>query len=257
MISKFKSLLVIYFSIGAICVVGAGYLSYLYPDKGTIWLILAVAVIFLTMLTLSKIGWKKFMKEVMSYYMDCNVHEYLRRLEKIMGNRHSRSDKSAYAYMSSMGYSAMGDYDKAFELAQQITVRSHRPEYYKRAIDYYINKGEYELATQNLTELSGLTEGIRAQAYHDQLTIFVQQREYNIRIKQGILDGAEEFYSEFYKESDDQPLIVRSSLSVMLGDIILQKGDKERALPYLKFASENGGDTKFKKLSDELLAKIS
>ena len=78
-----------------------------------------------------------------------------------------------------------------------------------------------------------------------------------IRVKEGILDGAEEFYSELYEQCDDQALIVRVSLSYTLGNIILQKGDRERALPYLKFASENGGDTKYKKLSDGLLAKIS
>ena len=131
------------------------------------------------------------------------------------------------------------------------------PEYYKRVIDYYISKGDYEAASENLSELSELGRSITSPVYRDQITIFVKAREYNIRIKQGILDGAEEFYSELYKQCDDQALIVRVSVSYTLGDIILQKGDKERAYPYLKFASENGGDTKYKKLSDELLAKIS
>lgn len=257
MISKFKSLLVTYFFIGALCVFGAGYFTYLYPDQSFLWLAIAILLIVLTMMVLSKIGRNKFKNEVLSYYMECNVHEYLRRIEKLMGKKRSRSDKSAYAYLTAMGYSALGDYDKALECAEKINVKSHKPEYYKRAADYYINKGEYELAGQNLAELSGLNDGIKSPAYHDQITIFVQQREYNIRIKQGILDGAEEFYTEYYNQCDDQALIVKVSLSAMLGDIILQKGDKERALPYLKFASENGGDTKYKKLSDELLAKIS
>ncbi|MBR4431198.1 MAG: hypothetical protein IKS75_07875, partial [Clostridiales bacterium] len=128
---------------------------------------------------------------------------------------------------------------------------------YKRAVDYYIDKGDFDEASKNLSELADIGSRISSPVYRDQITIFVKAREYNIRIKQGILDGAEEFYSELYKQCDDQPLIVRASVSVMLGDIILQKGDKERAYPYLKFASENGGDTKYKKLSDELLAKIS
>ena len=247
----------IYFFVGALCVTGAGYFTYLYPDQSFLWLILAFALIALTMMVLSKIGRNKFKNEVLSYYLNCDVHEFLKRIDKLMGKKRFRSDKSAYAYLSAMGYSALGDYDKAIELAEKITVSSHKPEYYKRAADYYINKGEYELASQNLSILAELGSKISAPAYRDQITIFVKQREYNIRIKQGILDGAEEFYSEYYKQCDDQALIVKTSLSVMLGDIILQKGDKERALPYLKFASDNGGDTKYKKLADGLLAKIS
>ena len=257
MISKFKSLLAIYVFVGALCVTGAGYLTYLYPDKSHLWLILAFTVILMTMLTLSKIGRKKFKNEILSYYLDCHVKEYLDRVEKLMGKKHFRSDKSAYAYLTSMGYSALGDYDESFERAKKITVRSHMPEYYKRAVDYYIDKGDFDEASKNLSELADIGSRISSPVYRDQITIFVKAREYNIRIKQGILDGAEEFYSELYKQCDDQPLIVRASVSVMLGDIILQKGDKERAYPYLKFASENGGDTKYKKLSDELLAKVS
>ena len=247
----------IYFFVGALCVTGAGYFTYLYPDKSYLWLILALALIVLTMLVLSKIGRKKFKDEILSYYLDCHVKEYLDRLEKLMGKKHFRSDKSAYAYLSSMGYSALGDYDESFERAQNITVRSHMPEYYKRAVDYYINKGELEKASKTLSELSKLGQSITSPAYRDQILIFVKGREYIIRVKAGILDGAEEFYSELYKQCDDQALIVRVSVSYTLGDIILKKGDKERALPYLKFASENGGDTKYKKLSDELLAKVS
>ena len=257
MISKFKSLMAIYFFVGALCVTGAGYFTYLYPDKSYLWLILALAVIVLTMLVLSKIGRKKFKDEILSYYLDCHVKEYLDRIEKLMGKKHFRSDKSAYAYLSSMGYSALGDYDESFERAQNITVRSHMPEYYKRAVDYYISKGELEKASETLSELSELGQSITSPAYRDQILIFVKGREYIIRVKAGILDGAEEFYSELYKQCDDQALIVRVSVSYTLGDIILKKGDKERALPYLKFASENGGDTKYKKLSDELLAKVS
>lgn len=257
MISKFKSLMAIYFFVGALCVTGAGYFTYLYPDKSYLWLILALAVIVLTMLVLSKIGRKKFKDEILSYYLDCHVKEYLDRLEKLMGKKHFRSDKSAYAYLSSMGYSALGDYDESFERAQNITVRSHMPEYYKRAVDYYISKGELEKASETLSELSELGQSITSPAYRDQILIFVKGREYIIRVKAGILDGAEEFYSELYKQCDDQALIVRVSVSYTLGDIILKKGDKERALPYLEFASENGGDTKYKKLSDELLAKVS
>ena len=257
MISKFKSLMAIYFFVGALCVTGAGYFTYLYPDKSYLWLILAFAVIVLTMLVLSKIGRKKFKNEILSYYLDCHVKEYLDRIEKLMGKKHFRSDKSAYAYLSSMGYSALGDYDESFERAQNITVRSHMPEYYKRAVDYYISKGELEKASETLSELSELGQSITSPAYRDQILIFVKGREYMIRVKEGILDGAEEFYSELYKQCDDQALIVRVSVSYTLGDIILKKGDKERALPYLKFASENGGDTKHKKLSDELLAKVS
>ena len=257
MISKFKSLLAIYVFVGALCVTGAGYLTYLYPDKSHLWLILAFTVILLTMLTLSKIGRKKFKDEILSYYLDCHVKEYLDRVEKLMGKKHFRSDKSAYAYLTSMGYSALGDYDESFERAKKITVRSHMPEYYKRAVDYYIDKGDFDEASKNLSELADIGSRISSPVYRDQILIFVKGREYIIRVKAGILDGAEEFYSELYKQCDDQALIVRVSVSYTLGDIILKKGDKERALPYLKFASENGGDTKYKKLSDELLAKNS
>ena len=111
MISKFKSLLAIYIFVGALCVTGAGYLTYLYPDKSHLWLILAFTVILLTMLVLSKIGRKKFKDEILSYYLNCNVQEYLDRLEKLMGKKHFRSDKSAYAYLTAMGYYALGDYD--------------------------------------------------------------------------------------------------------------------------------------------------
>ena len=257
MISKFKSLLAIYVFVGALCVTGAGYLTYLYPDKSHLWLILAFTVILMTMLTLSKIGRKKFKDEILSYYLDCHVKEYLDRVEKLMGKKHFRSDKSAYAYLTSMGYSALGDYDESFERAKKITVRSHMPEYYKRAVDYYIDKGDFDEASKNLSELADIGSRISSPVYRDQILIFVKGREYIIRVKAGILDGAEEFYSELYKQCDDQALIVRVSVSYTLGDIILKKGDKERALPYLKFASENGGDTKYKKLSDELLAKNS
>ena len=188
------------------------------------------------------------------YFYEVN---YLNRIDKLMGKKRFRSDKSAYAYLSSMGYSALGDYDESFERAQNITVRSHMPEYYKRAADYYINKGDLEKASESLSELSELGRSITSPVYRDQILIFVKGREYMIRVKEGILDGAEEFYSELYEQCDDQALIVRVSVSYTLGNIILQKGDRERALPYLKFASENGGDTKYKKLSDGLLAKIS
>ncbi len=54
----------------------------------------------------------------------------------------------------------------------------------------------------------------------------------------------------------DSAKLGKVSYSYALGKLLVLKGDPVRAEEYLKFASENGGDTKYKKYADERLSQI-
>ena len=79
--------------------------------------------------------------------------------------------------------------------------------------------------------------------------------EANAAVREGMKEGARIINEEQKRLSRNLHDTVAQDLAAVKA--YLQKGDKERALPYLKFASDNGGDTKYKKLADGLLAKIS
>ena len=69
------------------------------------------------------------------------------------------------------------------------------------------------------------------------------------------MECVEEYYTKMLEESKTGPLISRVSFSVILGRILMQKGDKEKAEELLKFAAVNGGDTKYKVLAEKALAE--
>ncbi|WP_034449160.1 hypothetical protein [Butyrivibrio sp. AE2032] len=259
MVSVYKDLVAIYILTAALLIVGAGVALY-YLD-GYIWMavviIIVTIILFAVLKTLNKKALKRFSGEVFTLYNECHIKQYMDKLDSLMANKNSRANKSAYCYLSALGYEALGDADAAYERAQGITVRSHKSEYIKRMIDYHINKDQFVKAREYMAELTKLVNTSRTtEIYKKSIEQYLQLRDRKMRILKGDYEGAEEFFTEFLAQNEPLFLITRVSISFSLGEVLYLKGDSVRAREYLVFASENGGDTKYKKQADEILAKI-
>lgn len=77
-----------------------------------------------------------------------------------------------------------------------------------------------------------------------------------LHVKQGKYEGAEEFYTKMLSSQTYKTPVSRVSFSYALGSVLVKKGEGGRAEEYLKYASEHGGDTKYRKLADDLLARL-
>ena len=201
---------------------------------------------------------KDFAKEVMEKFLTCHVHEYMDLLDKRLGKKKRRDLKSTYNYLKGMGYSALDDYDSLYECAQQVTHLSHQSEYYKRLIDYYIYKDMFIEAQDLMIKLAELNAKVKSKVYKDSIDVSLKLFDCRIKVKTGNYAGVEECYTQMLSSHETAvlSLISKVSISYALGELLVKKGEKERAKEHLKFASEKGGDTKYKIFADRLLSEI-
>lgn len=259
MVSLYKRTEISYWVIGALCVAGAVLWSQFFPKTQYLYLIIAVVLMITTFYVLLIISNKLFNDEVISYMLNCNIHEYMDRLDKRMGKRRQKNIRSLYCNYKAMGCNIIGDYDAAFEWTKQITSEGHKSEYFKRLIEHYIQYDQLIEAQDIMNQLSALNQTAKNKAYKASVEINLKLYDCRIRVKNGEYDYAEQFYKEMFVNPAPslKSKLSRVSIACALGNIFVLKGENENAREYLKFASENGGDTKYKAEADELLSGIA
>jgi len=257
MFTRYGSLRIIYYSIGALLIICAGVITYFYPDSMIPVLIAIFALTFLDAFVLSRIALKKFNKEVVSCLYDCNVREYMDKLDKRMANARPSKMKSAYADYSALGYEILGDYDSVYDCCQQITADMHKPDYYRFMFSFYLNKELLDQAEKTICDLRAYRTNCKNQRLQNLCDQFLLEMEYSLNLRKGILDGVEEYYaSKLEDENIKKVRLSKVSYSYGYGKVLMLKGERERAKDYLKYAAENGGDTKFTALAGRLLTEL-
>ena len=258
MVSLYKRTEISYWVIGALCIAGAVLWSQYFPKSQYLYLIIAVVLMITTFYVLLIISNKLFNDEVTSYMLNCNIHEYMDRLDKRMGKRRQKNIRSLYCNYKAMGFNIIGDYDSAIVWTQQITSPGHKSEYFKRLIEHYLQNDQILEAQDIMNQLASHNQNSKNSVYRASIEINLKLYECRIRVKCGDYDQAEQFYKEMFVNPAPslKSKLSRVSIACALGNIFVLKGENENAREYLKFASENGGDTKYKAEADKLLSEI-
>lgn len=256
MISIYKSLLAVYYSAGAVCIILGYFYLVRHPNGYAEYFITFFAVLILTLVIILKAAKRRFQKEVSSHLENCRAGIYLEELTKVMGRKRSKHHRSLYACLSSVGYDALGDYDSLYASCQNITLKSHMPLYHRRMFSYYISRDELDYAKDAITALSAIADKEKNKADKKIILDYVQECERAHRIHLGDYDEALKYYAEMIRSTDQHPLITRVSWACVYGEILVKTGNKQAAEEPLLFAYSRGGDTKYKVIADKLLAEI-
>lgn len=257
MVNLYKRTFITYWVIAVILLAGLWAWLTLRPQDFAVALFVMLVVILATVFILKRISAKLFNEEVMAPFLNCQINEFMEKLDKRLSRKRSANNRSSYYYLKAMGYNALGDYDKEYECAQNVSGQAYRAEYYKHHINYFINKDMFTEALDYMKQLEEYMPGVRNQQYRESIELFLKTSDYAIKVRQGDYEGAEEFLSEVVEKSSDEPMITRVSYTYNLAKVIFLKGkDMELAGKYFRFVIENAGDTKFRKLAEEKLAQI-
>jgi len=257
MYSCYKSLRITYYAIAALFIVLAGLISYHNGNLMVPVLIIVLVLVAVEIIVLTVIALKWFNKEVMSCIYDCNVREYMDRLDKRMGKVRGAAMKSSYADYSALGYSMLGDYDSVFDCCQKITSKQHKTDYYRFMLSFYLDRGLIDQAEKTLCDLRAFRTTLKNPRLIKLCEQNITEAEYALNMKKGILDGVEEYYLSKYSDENLMKIkITKVSYAHAIGKVLVLKGQPDRAKEYLKFASENGGDTKYTALANALLSQI-
>lgn len=258
MVSVYKRIYALYWGIGLILALSEGVFSYYFPDYAIPGLVVLLVLVFVEASLLIKLSNRIFAKNVMSKFLTCHVHEYMDLLDKRLGKKRRKDLKSTYNYLKAMGYSALDDYDALYECTRQITHLSHKSEYYKRLIDYYIHNDMFIEAQDLMNKLAEFNTKVKSKIYKDSIDVTLKLFDCRIKVKNGNYEGVEEYYTQMLSSHETAvvSLISRVSISYALGELLVKKGEKERAKEHLRYASEKGGDTKYKLFADKLLSEI-
>lgn len=257
MLFCYPSLRITYYGIGILLVVGSAVFTCYHPNLLFLDLIFAILFVVVLILVLTKIALKMFTKEVISLLQNCHVREYMDKLDKRMGKVRAPRMISSYVAFSALGYIMLGDYDAAFDCCQKITSVECKPDYYRFMIEYYLNRGLMDQADKTLCDFKAFAAESKKKNVIKLCNRHMKDVEFAVNVRKGILDGAEEYY--FKRLNDDEikkVLISQVSFSYGYGKVLVMKGERERAKEYLRFASENGGDTKYTALAGSLLTEL-
>lgn len=255
MIQIYKKYHAAYWIIGILCIIAMLALDFLFPKLIPLWLFLIFVCVVINAYVFTMLASKKLTAEVIVFYNDCRVKEYINALYLLMGNSKGVA-KSVFNYLLASGYALQNDYEKVYACCQNITHKAHKTEYHLRMIDYYLNKEQVDLAEKEIEELKKRIAKVRYAKYKSSLQLSVKGAEYAIRIRRGDFEGAEEFYLGVLASPNCVHKITKTSYSFALGKLLMLKGDNEGARQYLQTSLENAGDTKYKELAEKKLAEI-
>ena len=252
----YKSLRGIYWIVGAICIVILWVIGFRFPQYFWKSIAAVIFILFMTISILSKVAVLKFKEEVFFYLENCRVNEYLEKVSTLFSKKRDKDSVSAYAYLMALGYDALGDYDAMYDCCLRITRKGHMSEYHSRMFDYYLDKENIEYAKDEIAALQALYSKAKKDREKLYLKDYIENCEHVLRIHLGDYEGAEEYYLKKLDDFKDGPLLSRVSYSFGMGKLLFKKGENERAKEYLKFAHENGGDSKYKGKAEKVLARI-
>ena len=123
-------------------------------------------------------------------------------------------------------------------------------------IDYYVSRGQFDLAESEIETLRKRLGTVKNPKFKENLETSIKNAEYAMRIKQGNYEGAEEHYKKMMETVKPLLPIGKASYSYALGKLYFLKGEPERAREYLQVACDLGGDTKYKMFAEEILKAI-
>ena len=216
----------------------------------TIVLVLVDAFIF------TRLTSKKFSDEVFPLFYNCQVHKFIDETNRLFEKKAKGPVLSMYNSIVARGYGSIDDYDSVYECCQNIKTKGYKSEYHRLMIEYYLKNDQLDKAQEEMDALRKLTQKMKNPKYIEGCETSIKNAEFYMRIQQGNYEGAEEHYQ---KQLDTiKPLypITEASYSHALGKLLVLKGEPERARKYLQTAVDLGGDTKYKKFAEELLAKL-
>lgn len=198
----------------------------------------------------------KFVKELFGLLNDCRAHDYMDELDKHFKNKTRRSDKTIYNEMLIHGYEALDDYDAVYECVKNIKGNAYEFECHSAMFGYFMKKRDYDRSRIELEELKRSAEKRRYQKFRNRCDISIRNAEYALRVEQGEYSGAGEYYTEILTTTNPLLPLTKASYSYGMGRLLVLKGEPAKAREYLQVASEFGGDTKYKKLADEMLRNL-
>ena len=216
----------------------------------TILLVLVDAFIF------TKLTSKKLSNEVLPLFYNCQVHKFIDEMNMLFAKKAKGPVVSMYNAIVARGYGSIDDYDSVYECCKKIKSKGYKSEYHRCMIEYYLKNDQLDKAQEEIEALRKLMEKMKNPKYIEGCETTIKNAEFYMRIQQGNYEGAEEHYQ---KQMDTiKPLypITEASYSHALGKLLVLKGEPERARKYLQTAVDLGGDTKYKKFAEELLAKL-
>ena len=218
--------------------------------------IIASILVIAAAVTFTNLTYKMIAKEVMVLFNECHMNEFINTLRGLFVKKKGSTVDSFYNANLAAGYSCLGDYDMVYECCKNIKAKNYKAEYHKYMIDYYLSKDKPELVQRGIDELRKLTVKMK-QPYKDVYENSIKTAEYSLRIKNGDYEGAEEFFLEVLTTTSPIQPITKVSYSFAIGNLLVLKGEPERAKEYLQTAYELGGDTKFRIRAEELLKNIT
>ena len=255
MVSIYKSLLAVYFSVGVLCLIGGGIFLNHFPDASVVYFVLLIAILFVTIKILTRIAKRRFQRDALSLLDNCNVRAYLEALTRLIGKKRGKRFVSMYSSLSALGYDVLGDYDSLYSSCMNIKDKTYMPFYHRRMFTYYIKKNELDKARGEREALQTIASATKNKAVLKMIEGFVTECDYSLKFHTGDLEGVEEYYTEMLNKEGNLPLITRVSYACVLSEVLIAKNRKEEAKDHLIFVSSRGGDTKYKKLADKLLAE--
>lgn len=256
MVSLYKRLLATYLFVGVLCIIGGTIFLRKHPDRFAVYYIALILLLLITIGILSNIAKTKFKSEILSHLDNCRVGIFLEELTKLMGKRRDKRMRSFYSSLCAVGYEALGDYDSLFASCQNIKLKAHMPVYHRRMCSYYIERNEIDYAKDAITALSALAAAEKNKAEKKLILQMEEECRRALQVHMGEYGEPLKYYKEMLKSTEGKPLISRVSYAYSYGSILFMTGDKKAAEEPLLFASSRGGDTKYKKRADKLLAEI-
>ena len=255
MVSLYKGLFAIYLAVGGLCMIFGGVFLHFYPNACVLYLVLLITILSGTIAILTRIAKNRFQRDVMSLLENCYARAYIDELTKLLGKKRGKRFESMYASLSALGYDVLGDYDSLYASCMNIKVKSYMFFYHRRMFTYYLHSKELAEAIAEQDALKTLAASTKNKAVLAQINNFIDECEYALKFNRGDLEGVEEYYTKMLNQEGDIPLISRVSYACALGKVLIAKGRKEEAKTHFEFVSSRGGDSKFKKSADELLAE--
>ena len=256
MISLYKRLFATYLFIGVLCLIGGAVFLKNHPVGFFVYLITLIVILCITINILHNASKKKFKEEVLTHLENCRAGIFIEELTKLMGKKRGRQISSFYASLCATGYDVLGDYDALYASCQNIKLKSHMPLYHRRMFSYYLSRGELDFAKDALNALSALAAKEKIPAEKKVIVQFVEECKRAIQVRSGEYDEPLKYYREMLNSTEESTLVSRVSYAHAYGEALFRKGDKEAAKEPLTFASSRGGDTKYKRQADKLLAEI-
>lgn len=255
MVSLYKGLLAIYFVVSGLCMIFGGVFLYFYPNAFVLFLVILIAILTATITLLHRSAKKRFQSEVMSLLDNCFANAFLEKLTMRLGKKRGKRFESMYASLAALGYDVLGDYESLYASCMNIKDKSYMPFYHRRMFTYYVNMNDLEKAKAERDALESLAASARNKAVLTMIEGFLDESKYSLKFRLGDLEGVEEYYTEMLNKDGNIPLISRVSYAYVLSVVLIAKNRKEEAKDHLIFVSSRGGDTKYKKGADKLLAE--